>query len=262
MLLLKGEDYEYIPVIEDGTYWSYAFVRQTIPVNYTDYRIYHLQGDTVIEGLNYKKLLTGCPSGDYLAGLREADQKIFIKEDGRDERLLYDFNLQEGDWADELHRVTKVDTVPAGGTMRRRLIFDDGYETWFEGIGSIHDFFPLQGSLLGYELQGINYQKKGGEIVYKTNECYFNANDCSTNGISSIDPDFFTVRQSDQMLYVSFETPFSGRLVLYDILGKIRFSMDVFNKNNLSVPVSEKGCFVLFLSNIDRKTIRKKILFR
>jgi len=176
---LQGQDYVYAPFVEDGMLWSYAFIRQVGITDFkADYSIYHLQGDTVIDGLNYKKLFSDC-SENYIAALREENKKIFIVKAQEEEKLLYDFNLQEGDWVGYSHQVTKIDTILIGNTKRKRFVFDSGYETWIEGIGSLEDFYPLRGRLLGYEEQGINYQKKGAELVYKTDKWYFNENDCN-----------------------------------------------------------------------------------
>jgi len=179
ILFLRGQDYVYAPFVEDGTHWSYAFIRQVGVTDFAaDYSIYHLQGDTVIDGINYKKLLLGC-SENYIAALREDNKKIFIVEEQEDEKLLFDFNLQEGDWVSNLYQVTKIDTVLIDNTKRKRFVFGSGYETWIEGIGSLEDIYPFRAILLCYESRGINYQKKGSEVVYKTDEWYFNEDDCN-----------------------------------------------------------------------------------
>lgn len=183
IFLLRGQDYVYAPFVEEGTRWSYAFVRQVSPIDYkAGYFGYQIKGDTIINGLNYKKLLDGC-SEDYLAALREEDKRVYIIKKQEDERLFFDFNLQEGDYMKSgsngsLYLVTKIDTIQIGETKRKRFVFDSVYETWIEGIGALEDFYPLQGRLLGSDDQGINYQKKGVEIIYKTDEWYFKENEC------------------------------------------------------------------------------------
>ena len=83
--LIKGQDYTYIPLVEESTRWSYAFIRQigwvpgdtAIPDYAVVYSTYQLKGDTTISGISYKKLLTGC-SGDYIAALREEKKECIL----------------------------------------------------------------------------------------------------------------------------------------------------------------------------------------
>ncbi|MDR0413433.1 MAG: hypothetical protein LBH61_06520, partial [Dysgonamonadaceae bacterium] len=128
-------------------------------------------------------------SENYLAALREADKKVFIKENQQDESLLYDFGLEVGDAVEKnelSYTVTKIDTVLIGETQRKRFFFNDHYDVWIEGIGSLHHFHALEGFSLGYEAESINYQKKGEGIVYAADADYFNANECKTDALDAI----------------------------------------------------------------------------
>jgi len=185
---LRGQDYAYAPFVEEGTRWSYTSVTQVGITDYdVYYNVYQLKGDTTIAGLIYKKLLYGC-SEDYLAALREENKKVFIrKQEDEDEQLLYDFNLQEGDWITydiyKTYQVTKIDTIQIGETKRKQFFF--GNEIWIEGIGDLLDFYPFQPQLTGSAGQGINYQKKGVDIIYKTDEWYFKENECEFSSINA-----------------------------------------------------------------------------
>ena len=262
---LRGQNYTYIPYVEEDKCWSYAFVRQISPINYkADYFIYRLKGDTIINGLSYKKLLYGC-SESYVGGLREDNKRIFIKEgqQDKDEQLLYDFNLQEEDWMDYLHQVIKIDTIQIGDTKRKRFIFGPGYEyeTWIEGIGALEDFYPLQGRLDGYLSQGINYQKKGAEIVYKTDEWYFNENECED--ITSVqtmvinDCEVFPNPVND-VLTISCSNNTISRIEIFNILGKIVYSQPY--KDTIDISSFSEGLYLLKVYGTNEQVSAFKII--
>ncbi|MDR1526311.1 MAG: hypothetical protein LBS46_01410 [Dysgonamonadaceae bacterium] len=79
----KGQDYIYVSLVEEGVRWSYARVRQVGTIDLeTEYSSYRLKGDTVINDVNYKKLLFGC-SENYIAALREDDKKYLSRKTNR-----------------------------------------------------------------------------------------------------------------------------------------------------------------------------------
>ena len=125
---------------------------------------YGIIGDTLIDGISYKKIfslydstLTN-PQSKYYVSIREENKKIYTVIGNHPETLLYDFNLQAGDTinynyslsfnqTDSFSRfVDKVDTVLLkDGKYRKRWIFiplsnPPNYstvDTVIEGIGSI-----------------------------------------------------------------------------------------------------------------------------
>ena len=116
---------------------------------------YVLEGDTVIGGITYKRLLS---DGKYVCGLREEDGRVY-KRGNNSEGLLYDFNAQPGDIFknDECSwmQVGQVRQVSVKGQNRRcldmyyyscigdpeegeELVVIGGYyvaDYWIEGIG-------------------------------------------------------------------------------------------------------------------------------
>ena len=271
---LIKKDYTYIPYVEEGKRWSHAFLVQVSSAGdlKAEYSSCQLKGDTVINGLNYKKLLYGC-SGTYIAALREENKKVFIKEDQHDERLFYDFNLQEGDrmtgYSINEHQVIKIDTVQIGDTQRKRFAFGEGtwiFETWIEGIGALEDFFPLQGRALGYAGQGINYQKKGTELVYKTDEWYFNENECPPNAIrpplSSTD---CVIQLNKEEITVRFFTKETVQISLSDMSGRLYYRSSFSSTTDATIPSFSfpKGIYLLKIVYPDRNRVNiHKILIR
>jgi len=263
VLTIRAQGYEYVPLVNEEHIWSYAFVRQTSPADYEvdSYSVYQLRGDTVINELNYKKLLYGC-SETYIAAVREVDKKVFIKEDQQEDQLLYDFNLQEGDWANYLHQVIKIDTIQIGDTKRKRFVFDAGYETWIEGIGALEDFYPLQARSLGYAGQGINYQKKGTEFVYKTDEWYFNENDCNgpfaAQNLVNQDFSLNYNKQKEGIDITGVENLSSISVFRLDGMGML--SVVPSNTSFITTKGWEKGIYIIGAVTKDSKIIARKII--
>ncbi|MDR0683395.1 MAG: T9SS type A sorting domain-containing protein [Dysgonamonadaceae bacterium] len=240
--LLKGEGYIYIPYVEDSCRWSYCQLYQVSMKDYkVDYSTYQLKGDTTINGLTYKKLYYSC-SENYIAALREENRKVFIKENQQDECLLYDFNLQEGDYMEKnemSYLITKIDTVQIGETQRKRFFFDGGYDIWIEGIGSLYHFYALQAFLLGYETESINYQKKGTAIIYQSEAWYFNGNECNTSALHKINPEtvYPVFNLNSNQLEIHGLLNGSYLLELYEMGGKQLLS-ETINKGNSQLNTS------------------------
>lgn len=272
---IKGQDYAYVPLVEEGTRWSYAFIRQIgyvpgdvpTPDYAAGYSTYQLKGDTTINGIIYKKLLDGC-SGNYIAAMREENQRVFAIKEQEEEQILYDFNLQEGDWVGYLYQVTKIDTIQIGETKRKRFFFNLGYETWIEGIGALEDFFSLQGRLLDYVDQGINYQKKGFEFVYKTDKWYFNENDCKNSDIRpplSYNPLKLIQRKGEIELQPDVGIFETGRVCVYSMQGNLLYMLPVKRNTNIIIPTSgfSSGTFIIqLMEEKTNKTWNRKVIIQ
>jgi len=109
---------------------------------------FSMLGDTVISGMNYKKILSGSA---YIGALRESGKFIYYYPDtASQEYVLYNFNLNSGDTlfhpyglaasANDTVVVDVVDTVLFDDGYHRELHFNHG-TTWIEGIGSLNYFF-------------------------------------------------------------------------------------------------------------------------
>ena len=50
ILFIKGQDYTYVPYVEEGTRWSYAIIYFNYPISVyrAEYATYQLMGDTII----------------------------------------------------------------------------------------------------------------------------------------------------------------------------------------------------------------------
>lgn len=135
-------------VSEENTWHVRLFSFGTI----TEY--YKIEGDTLINGENYKTIwMTTDPelsSFGLMGMLREDSNRVlFISPGFESEQLLYDFNLEIGDTAYITNIfcgwnqveveivVLNIDTVEYEGIPRKRWFINQDYEDyWIEGIGS------------------------------------------------------------------------------------------------------------------------------
>ena len=158
----------YRPFLKEGKTWNVVGLRpvdsaETDTTNYYDIlgrrgrvnqRIsYVIDGDTVIGGVTYKKLLS---NGYFAGGLREEDGRVYgcgwSQTQSSDEKLLYDFNAQIGDVfmngnGSEKLQVNHVLKVDVNGQSRRCLemyhyyvgngveYYSGGKDYWIEGVG-------------------------------------------------------------------------------------------------------------------------------
>lgn len=129
---------------------------------------YYFLGDTTLDEKAYKKvfqctdsLLTHC---ELVGFIREdlPSKKVWYRKIGKEEKLLYDFDLSKGDTLEMYHEqlkdtikytVSRIDTIHVGSSIRNRYTLDIlGWEdTWIEGIGSK---FGLLNSNLYYNIVG------------------------------------------------------------------------------------------------------------
>jgi Secretion system C-terminal sorting domain len=187
--------------VVENNFWYFTNTYDNIvdPVYTTEYRMY-LSGDTLIDGMTYKKIYGIDWQGDLLVGMIREDstRKVFIRGnaifangecndsiiDGA-EVLLYDFGLSAGDTiVGCMHsdKILEIDSIDVDGTLRRRFKIENNAilneEYWIEGIGSTLGLF---GSFV-YEFE--NFWKL---------RCFKNMDLTFTNGDSNIDENCNTI---------------------------------------------------------------------
>ncbi len=164
-LIAKSQTSVYHPFPDSGAVWSVTsnwgcFTFESYPRYYT----IQMEGDTLIGGIQYKKLATpmvifhsegSCnmygtwtEPGFYSGSIRQDTslKTVFIVPPSDSvEQVLYDFNLQVGDTVkgyvgpgslgDDI--VLSVDSVLVGNSYRKRWLTNEMYQIyWIEGIGS------------------------------------------------------------------------------------------------------------------------------
>ena len=182
----QTEDY-YRPFLEDGKVWKYFFYNEinTFEVS----RV--VDGDTIIGGLAYKKILDNV-GGQYLYALREEGKQVYIVYNHQETpSLLYDFSKDKGEMACGF-RVADVDTIDIDGARFRRMRIIDsewkGEETpwwasyWIEGVGSEC-------------LLEANYRQSGN---------YYNLKSCQINDRTYTQKELLTEPSKPQVAYRPF----------------------------------------------------------
>ena len=97
-MLLSAQTYsDYHPMFVDGKEWNFQI--GLIELNTFDYQV---DGDTVIDGAEWKKVyatkFSVFSTSSYFASIREVGRKVYaIAKDSKKARLLYDFGLEVGD---------------------------------------------------------------------------------------------------------------------------------------------------------------------
>ncbi len=193
--VLQGQEYSYVPYVQESSVWSYCLKDQPDRVNIDlpeyYYDRYEINGDTVIDSKQYKKMLYDCPQNQsYFGAFREQDKKVFFIENNSDnERLVYDFSLNTGDTFvrydgvsySYIMIVSSIDTINVSGGLRKRINFVERADykggDWIEGIGDTKSILTLEDVVAGQE-HWLNYKKENGGIVYRSTEAWFNENDC------------------------------------------------------------------------------------
>jgi len=272
----NAQNYEYVPFVKEGLIWSYCDV---VKAGGEDYKLYYYQfnfsGDTIINGIAYKKLFQrDCSSNGLIniASIREDNKKVYAVYAGKqEEKLIYNLGLVVGDSIqspyDEnlFYQVTKVDTIEVASGKRKRIELD--FDTWIEGIGTLSRFlmYPLQAIPL-YDLGiRINYQKQGDEFVYKTNEWYLNENDCNFSSVEATESGKIIVYNIAPDL-LKVETQLSEpdcTIELLDVYGKklVQMSTDVSNAT-IDLCRFPDGLYVLRISGSTGVRFTGKVMKR
>ena len=160
-----------------------------------------------------------------------------------------------------------IDTIQVGNFKRKRFFLCPG-GIWIEGIGSLEEFYPPFAATLGDEGRGINYQKKGSEIVYKTDEWYFNEDDCNHNDIRAVLVSFpfkLIQRKGEIELQPDANGFESGRVCVYSMQGELLYTKPVQRNANILIPTSgfSNGFYVVQLINEKTKKLwsRKVVIY-
>ena len=252
---------EYTPLVDESLTWSYCdVVKRDMDQYDMTYTRYYFKGDTTINGTTYKKLYQEDCDGaiDCVAAMREDGMKVYMADNELTdvgEKLIYDFGLTIGDamGGDVLLATSLVQTEDG-----ERIKFDFGFDTWIEGIGSLERqlHLPLSPVLL-YELGvRLNWQKRDGVIVYKTDGFWFKENECETS-LSPILPAAQGIRitqPAQGVLCIATDAEEAFDVDIYDLSGQRLLSCQGTNGQRLDVSVLPAGVYLL---SIDGMGMRK-----
>lgn len=292
----QAQNQNYLPMVNSGAMWFETYSTMPSPFGYNSAGKKYLQGDTTINDLQYIKLYgigvdVQCQDvidGPwYLAAFREdtVEQKVWIvKKDEDEEKLYFDFTLEEGDtvptdcfFSKNYSPITvfSVDTVTTyDDEDRRRWRFiieggiDNGSEV-IEGIGSIN------GLLAGYIIPIEYYWEQifcftidSTHIFPNPNptECILPSDTCITVGIEP--------KLEQQRDFLIYPNPTSGlvtlsckgltqklKISICDLLGKKHLEMET-DREFTVIDISDlsPGIYYLNMESSTKETIIKKII--
>ena len=170
----------------DGNKWTYYL--KILPVNETHILIEEVRGDTIIEGVKYKKVYSYI--NDYEGIYNEAFEGCsYYREEGsklyqysnkdHGDVLAYNFGLKKNDKTTDCNSYGETATVKdvcrkktQDGVKRKHLILNNT-DTLVEGIGSLYSgLLVYQGpgcnKYGGFELHRLKQFESQGKVVYDT----------------------------------------------------------------------------------------------
>ena len=201
------------PLVAEGKQWNVVLTYVPWPPIHRETNAYKVEGDTVVDGTTYKKLLTTqseqFDNWELCGVLRETgDGQVFHRNYGWNhtfgaENLLYNFSMQPGDsicYSESscLLLLQKSDTILDDGSVRKRYDFQykeggylmNEYETWVEGIGSEYGLLHSGSrALVGGTYDLLCYYEDEDPIWQNTdfNSCYMNGYYADTIGTKFYD---------------------------------------------------------------------------
>lgn len=265
----NAQTYVPFPTSGDSAVWFQSYSS----INSNGYYELFIDGDTIIDGLEYVKIYEtydGSMPGYYLAAIREANKVVYLRSMSFNnltaDTILYDFNVQVGDTLNWFGMeglfvyVSAIDSVLVNGIHRKRfqLISEMTWDFYLiEGIGSTSGLIP------GYiEFEGgtfLHCFRLNGNIIWQNSQwntgCYVSTNELKGNSKITINPN-----PTNDYLNLTFETIEPREFLILNALGQI-----VFNEKStdseviLNVQTLPQGFYVLAIRT-EKGTVTKRII--
>ena len=216
-----------MPVLAEGRQWKLSYTYRDTWQDIPDaYMTIAVDGDSIVDGKKCKKLLVDYRNlaevvyPKYIVAYETGGRVYRIDED-REEHLVMDMNLHQGDAVNMVQNVLKEDTVIVDGIKRKRLMIDSGVDHpdgeylyyLVEGIGMSKDEFVN----LGLIDENIYFHRL--IACYDNGKCVFSAADFLKEGTSGLNMPKVNCPQNNTM---------------YDLQGKKRSSIkkgEIFIRN-------------------------------
>ncbi|MPM83593.1 hypothetical protein SDC9_130659 [bioreactor metagenome] len=191
-LMTFGQQFE--SIVDTTKLWSHMLVSPSWggpPPNTATTNFVKFTTDTMPGSVQYKKVLSASDSAHLawtLAGLirEDATGKVYYRNvQDTSEWLLYDFGAQVGDTVPvnisaTVHvdmLVDSIDSVYIYNRFRKRILFENCYESWIEGIGSTCGMLESGHSNLVGAQDFLLCFYKNDTLLYSDSQfsfCYYN----------------------------------------------------------------------------------------
>jgi len=176
LIQAQEEEYQYTPFPDSNVIWSEYYEPEFGSEEDPYYHAFALfDEDTIINSIQYHKLFNlydtvlNREKAEYVGGIREDSmQRIYFKGrsidwlmpsdivmNDKEEVLLYDFSLKQGDTLyggnfalnDDFLVVTDIDTILIHGEPRKKYHFQYDWQKWIEGIGNLRGLLFTTGDI-------------------------------------------------------------------------------------------------------------------
>ena len=147
----------YRPLAKEGKVWNFKYlnVRSNEPTHRALYYNYIIQGDTVINGLDYKKIFFRHSKLNlYTAALRDEGSRVYmVPADSTEESIYYDLELNKDTsivYGSQVRPYGGPFMIDSHGLRLRQQswinipVFIHQTWDWIESIGCTEDFFKCQ----------------------------------------------------------------------------------------------------------------------
>jgi len=281
---------EYKPFPTSDAIWSVFLISGCDNDSPSDTSLlrYSIQGDTVYNEVEYKKLMvtrgdTTNPITEFAGGFREESKRIyylgqdFIGPGEGEELLLYDFNVEVYDtifhdnYGSRKSIVLEIDSVMIDDQYRIRYKVDNGW--WYhredfiiEGMGSIIN--GLLGHITMIPTCGYHYWEhvcytENGQVLYKNpvfTDCFAGVN---LSGIEPTEVHGIRVFPNPFGKYFEVSIPEIRKnmtLEIHNITGQLISEMEIL-ETNFQVEIEEPaGIYILSILDGNEQILRAKIV--
>ena len=270
---------------EDDTRWTeYTLGTYQNPNQHLYSSQHYLNGDTLIDNTNYKKIFRVGNTNDYYVGaLREANGKVYARLQYYDDEvgeygefLLYDFTAEVGDriysnakegslsYPDGFE-VTKIEKIVLENGQERKLFFVGFDIVWIEGVGSV------KGLLSDAYWHPTNYSytelvcfKQNNTQLYKNDTRCAKYDCCDITGIleNKQDKAFLYENPIKDVLKVKNEEVNILSITIINQLGQILQTKTTLGAEYLEIDCSEykSGIYFVKIQNKDSSIQTFKIV--
>lgn len=284
-------------ILNKNSAWAnlYCGIGSSYIIGYagTDYN--KVGGDTVIEGISYKKLIKYDDRNRQNATLqgliREENKKFFYKEIFGKEFLLYDFSLEAkqiftldyGTDTEVSFFVHKIDSVNIQDTQTKRMFITlpPPYESniediWIEGIGSIKNglLSPCYNRFWAGSLRKLLCYYIDETLVYQDTtltNCYYDNNDLDyLNLILLGNTSIYIPKDTNRDIFypnpaIDVITLYNPkeimRVEIFNLLGQNVYSKEIQHiENSINISFLSNGFYLIKFIKTDRSISSYKLL--
>jgi len=281
------------PIPAEGAVWLDTEYDLISILGYTYTQQFEPIGDTIINSIQYSKLIRTGYANYYLTGpcsfsigriltnnykgairTDENEHVYFVPEGDTTENLIYDFSVAPGDsvfikgfYEQYYAYIQYIDSVLIGSSYRKRINLKGNYsyDHWIEGIGSVNVSFPTSFQNWEFRSYELTCYKEYNAVLYKSSD-----SECDRcNIVTNIDNQYNypciniipnPITERSQIVYPA-EIRIKS-LNIYDLAGRIVYSAVPHDTELIFIDRKNLKQGVLILEIIDSKqnAYRKRII--